>query len=241
MIKNRRLPEDGGMLGEIYGSHYRFFIDQLPPSELGTVLELGSGHGFLKRLLPGAVTSELWPVPNVDLLCSAVDLPFEDESLSAIIMLDVLHHVRFPERFFAEAQRCLVPCGKILMVEPANTAMSRLIYRHLHHEAFEVGASDWQLPEGDPTLIANQALPWIIFFRDRARFEHQYPNLQVEKLEHCVPFSYLLSGGLSKPQLLPDSLYPVLARLEAKLPAWLLRTTAMFYRICVAKQPLPAR
>ncbi len=238
MIKNRRLPEDGGMLGEIYESHYRFFVDQLPPAGLGTVLELGSGHGFLKHFIPAALTSELWPVPNVDLLCSAVNLPFEDESLSAILMLDVLHHVRFPEQFFAEAQRCLAPNGRVLMVEPANTTMSRLIYRHLHHEAFEADARDWQLPEGDPTLVANQALPWIIFFRDRARFDEKYPNLQVESVEHCVPFAYLLSGGLSKPQLLPDSLYPMVARIEAHLPAWLLHTTAMFYRICIAKQPL---
>ena len=40
-------------------------------------------------------------------------------------------------RFLVELERCLKPGGKIVMIEPANTRFSRLIFRRFHHEMFE--------------------------------------------------------------------------------------------------------
>lgn len=231
----RRKPSDPGLLRKIYESHYAYFNTQAPQLANKAHLEIGSGSGFFREQQQHVITSEIWASSEVDLQCSATKLPFEDNTLATIYLLDVLHHIQQVEQFFAEAQRCLTPGGAILMVEPANTPFGRFIYKNFHHEDFEPDADSWQLPAGDPRLAANGALPWILFDRDRAVFQERYPNLEVALLEPCLPFRYLLSGGLSRPQLLPTSSYALVEWVEEKLPRWLLNQTGMFYRIRINK------
>ena len=44
-------------------------------------LEIGSGAGFLKRIIPEIITSDIIPYKGVDRVIDATSLPFEDESL----------------------------------------------------------------------------------------------------------------------------------------------------------------
>jgi hypothetical protein len=37
-------------------------------------------------------------------------------------------------------------------------------------------AADWSFPAVGPLSGANGALPWILFERDRARFEREFPQ-----------------------------------------------------------------
>lgn len=231
----RRKPSDPSLLRKIYESHYAFFTTQAPQLKGKAHVEIGSGNGFFSQIQDQVITSEVWPADNVHLQCSATTLPFADNALAALYLLDVLHHIQQPAEFFAEAQRCLAPGGAILMIEPANTRFGRFIYQNFHHEAFEPQAQSWCLPEGDPRLVANGALPWIILQRDRDKFVERYPNLEIQLLQPCLPLRYLLSGGLSKPQLLPTTGYPLIEWLEEKLPSWLLQRTGMFYRIRINK------
>src|SRR5262249_43372583 len=157
-------------------------------------------------------------------------------SLSTIFLMNVLHHIPDLESFFHEASRCLRPGGAVVLFEPANTWWSRLIYRRLHHEPFEPGASQWSLPPGGPLSMANGALPWIVFCRDRDRFHRTFARLRVEKVRHCFPVSYLVSGGLSARQLLPGfcfGLVRLCEALTAPLACWL----GMFMRVVVRKMP----
>ena len=53
---------------------------------------------------------------------------------------------------------------------------------------------------------ANQALSWNVFFRDRERFAELFPRLSVGQ-PHLLPWlSYLLSGGVTRRNLVPDRL-----------------------------------
>ena len=52
--------------------------------------------------------------------------------------------------------------------------------------------------------MANGALPWVVFCRDRVKYDRQYPDLEVIKIECFGPMLYLLSGGFSRRQMLPD-------------------------------------
>ena len=42
-------------------------------------------------------------------------------------------------------------------------------------------AALWSFPEGHYMLNSNQALTWIVFDRDRDRFEREFPMLKLER------------------------------------------------------------
>jgi SAM-dependent methyltransferase len=202
---------------ETYLSFYRDFQRVAAPFGPGALLvELGSGGGFIKEVMPAVVTSEVVPVPGVDRAFSALDMPFQDGTVDAFFMKDVLHHLSDARRFFRELDRCLKPGGRVLMVEPANTLWGRFILKNFHHEMFDVSAG-WGVGEGGRLSLGNGAIPWIIFHRDRALFEEEFPSLRLRRFEAHTPVRYLLSGGLSLRQLLPDFLYKPVRWLEAAL------------------------
>ena len=91
-------------------------------------------------------------------------------------MTNVLHHLPNPADFLAESLRCVRQGGVIAMIEPWVRSWSRLVYRLLHYESFQLDARDWGFPGSGPLSGANGALPWIILQRDRARFEREFPE-----------------------------------------------------------------
>lgn len=216
-IVHGRLIRSKRFLHEIYREHYEFFRAELASVPEGALLELGSGGGFIKDIIPRTNTSDVVKLPGVDLVCSGLNLPYADGAVSAIMMINVLHHIQDVAEFFREARRCLAPGGKILMVEPANTMFSSFIYRNFHHEPFETKQVDWQLPKGGRMSMANDALPWIVLCRDRRKFELEFPEFRIKLLKNCMPVRYILSGGVSKKQMLPDVLYQPVKLMEQLL------------------------
>ncbi len=211
---HRGLIRSKSFLRRIYLEHYRFFADEIASVPPGAIIELGSGGGFAGDIIPGIVTTDVVPLSTIQAVLSAVQLPFRDRSVSALVMINVLHHIQDVERFFSEAARCLVPGGKIVMVEPANTRFSRFFYTRLHHEPFDPGMEGWRLPAGGRLSAANDALPSIIFERDAALFRERFPELTIERYEPTLPFSYIISGGVSRWALLPGCAYNFVRTLE---------------------------
>jgi hypothetical protein len=65
---------------------------------------------------------------------------------------------------------------------------------------------------------ANQALSYVVFFRDRALFESKYPNLKIIHHEVCNNYiKYLLSGGLNFRQIIPNYLIWLVELIEKLL------------------------
>ena len=184
--------------------------------DLDPVLELGSGGGFLSEIRPGILRSDLIRIPGLSLSADACRLPFKDGQLGAIVMTNVLHHIPDVARFLAEATRCLRPGGRVVMVEPWNTPWSQWVYRRLHSEPFDPCAT-WEFPFRGPLSSANNALPWILFQRDRDRFEKQFPNLRIAAIEPMMPLVYLLSGGISRPIGAPGWSYKICRIMEQGL------------------------
>jgi hypothetical protein len=58
------------------------------------------------------------------------------------------------------------------------------------------------------------AMPWIIFSRDRGRYDNQMPHLPVDRFELHTYMLYLLSGGVSMRSVLPGALFRPVAMLE---------------------------
>ncbi len=201
------------LLRDIYSEWYRNLAAELPELA-GSVLELGSGAGFLEEYIPGLITSEIFCCSTVRVVADAEEMPFGNHSLRAIVFTDVLHHMPDVRRFFAEASRCLCSGGKILMIEPWVTPWSRFIYRTFHHEPFLPEAEDWSFPSSGPLSGANGAIPWMVFARDRQRFESEFPELVIDHIRPCLPFRYLLSGGVGMRSLVPGCSRPLWALLE---------------------------
>jgi SAM-dependent methyltransferase len=197
----------------------------------GPVVELGSGAGFIKEVLPGVITSDIMPLDWVDRTFSAESMPFPDGGLGGIVMLNVLHHIPQVRRFLREAERTLAPGGRVVMIEPANTLFARLIYRNLHHEPFEPG-SGWEFASSGPLSGANGALPWILFCRDRPQFEQEFPRLRLKCREPHTPLLYLVSGGVSRRSFLPVGTFGLVQALERWLPA---RHFGMFMTVVLEK------
>src|SRR5260370_42124627 len=126
------IVESKPFLKRIYQEWYETISACLPDLD-GPVLELGSGAGFLSRYIPRLITSEVFTCPGIQVVLDGQALPIATESLRAIVMTDVLHHVPDPPRFFRQAARCLRVGGRILLIEPWVSRWSRIVYTHLQH------------------------------------------------------------------------------------------------------------
>jgi len=212
----RRILAGKPFLRRIYAEWYRALAASLPPGS-APVLELGAGAGFLADFVPGLVRSEVFYTPGLDLVLDGLALPFAAGSLRGIAMTNVLHHLPRPLRFFAEAARCVRPGGVVTMIEPWVTPWSRWVYTRLHHEPFLPESREWEIQGGGPLSGANGALPWILFQRDRERFEREAPEWRGRSVEPMMPFSYLVSGGVALRGLMPAATYPLWRGLESAL------------------------
>jgi len=203
-------------LRRLYVNFYKELENAVPSIEKKVVVEIGSGGGFIKDMISTVITSDLLDLPNVDRVFSAAHMPFENDSVDAFLMINVLHHMADPRAFLEEAGRCLRNLGKIVMIEPANTAWSRFIYKNFHHELFDP-AGQWGLERERPLSLANGALPWIIFSRDREQFDSMFPYLKIVQMHNHTPLLYFLSGGFTLRQLVPSFTYTVFKIVERAL------------------------
>jgi SAM-dependent methyltransferase len=229
----RQVLQSKPFLRRLYGDWYTLLLKTMPAGP-GAVLELGSGAGFLREVLPGVQTSDILGAPGVDVLMDGVQLAVRGGALRGVAMVDVLHHLPDCRRFFREAARCVRPGGAIVAIEPWVTAWSRFIYGRFHHEPFRPEALEWEFPATGPLSSANQALPWIIAQRDRKRFEAEFPAWRVELVQPIMPFRYLASGGIGLRNLAPAWSYPLVAALERMVQP-LGRFLAMFALIVIRR------
>jgi SAM-dependent methyltransferase len=213
-LLHAKIIQDKPFLKKLYLDFYNTFKKSIPQNGGNKLLvELGSGGGFIKEIVPNAVTSDVLKLPGVDKHFSVLKMPFDNNSVDAYFMIDVLHHINDAAVFFKEMDRTLKAGGKIVMIEPANTAWGRFIYQNFHHERFDP-LGGWGFEKTGPLSSANGAIPWIIFYRDRKQFERQFPSLKIVRLDPHTPLRYLISGGVSMRQMLPSFLYGAVKGLE---------------------------
>ena len=200
-------------LKRLYSDWYLIFIIKSKEIKNGKYLEIGSGGGFLKDVFPEVITSDILTLPNVDLIFTAEEIPFKEDELASIVMLNVFHHIPKPHLFLKEAQRTLIKGGKIIMTEPANSSLARFIYKRFHHEPFDEKGQR-EIKAGNPLSNSNQALPYIYFERDLDLFKKDFPSLKINSINYHSPFSYIISGGVSRSAMLPFFMYNFVKGIE---------------------------
>lgn len=174
----RPLIQKKASLNRYYLEVYRKYRECLTrcPKE-GLILELGSGCGFVKSVIPEAVTSDVIPYPGIDQVIDATKMDLPDASVRLICMWNVLHHIPDPEAFFREANRCLVPGGRVFIVDQYAGWLSSPIYKHFHHEPFDDTTKEWRFASSGPLSGANGALAGIFFAAIEKRLKNFFPDL----------------------------------------------------------------
>jgi len=218
---HERLLREKPFLRSLYTHYYAEFARAHRNAPDGLRVELGSGAGFLDETIPGLVRLDIRKGARVDIVASALAMPFSSGSVGALFMLNVLHHLPDAEAFFAELFRVLAPGGRAVFIEPYVSPLSRLVYRNAHHEPFDPERRDWSIAGSGAMTAANDALPWIVFCRDRARFERLFPALEIARVRPHTIALYALSGGFSYRSLAPGAVFPAAAfseKLAESLP-----------------------
>jgi SAM-dependent methyltransferase len=201
---------------ETYG-RYAACLRRCP--EGGLAVELGSGAGFVKEVLPEVVTTDVLEYPHVDRRVDGRNMPFADGSVRALFLLNALHHIPDVGAFLRECGRVLKPGGRVLAVEPYPGWIGGFVMKHLHHEPFDADAAEWSFPSKGPLSDANGALAWIVFERDRERFRREHGKLRLAAFDRHTPLRYWLAGGLKRWSLLPGPLFPLATAFDRALIA----------------------
>jgi len=210
--QHRNIWKQKPILRHLYTEWYREMSLQI---QSGNTLELGGGSGNFKEFAPNVVSTDIVPLPWIDAVADAQNLPFEDGSFDNIVMFDVLHHIENVTLFFDEALRVLRPRGRVVMMEPYVSLLSWPIYYFFHPEltSFKQNPLAWVEPSSErKPFDGNQAFATILFERRFNDFQNKYPDFMKRYQRRIAFFAYPLSGGFDRPSLLPIQLLkPVLA------------------------------
>jgi len=203
----------------------------------GLRVELGAGVAPVSGTLPDVLATDVVPGPGLDRVLDAQDMDLPDGSVRALYGQNCFHHFPDPQRFLTEAERVVAPGGGVLLIEPYYGPVASVLFKRLFaSEEFDTTMPGWRTDATGPMQGANQALSYIVFVRDRERFERELPGLE---LVQTFPLGnyvrYLLSGGLNFRQLVPSFSEPALRALELALrPA--VRVLALHHMVVLRRR-----
>jgi SAM-dependent methyltransferase len=203
----------------LYGRWFEAVIREMSGVS-GPVLEVGSGIGKLKELIPGLIALDLEPTCWTDMAGDAQALPVKDGGLANILAFDVLHHLPRPARFLREAERALKPGGRLVIMDPYVSPLSGIVYRYFHEEGLDMDCDplDENRPIcADAAFDSNQAAATVMFWRGADALARDFRGLEMVKRQRLALLSYPLSGGFSGRALLPATFLGALAAAEDRL------------------------
>jgi SAM-dependent methyltransferase len=215
--ENYKSWQNKPILQKIYHEFYTRIASYLNNNVEGKIVELGSGIGNMKMVIPQVISTDIFNNPWIDQVENAYKLTFEDNSVSNLILFDVWHHLKYPGDALKEFQRVLKVNGRIIIFEPAMSAVGFTVYGLFHHE-----------PVGITKKISLFAENSIDLFKDeyyaaqgnasRIFSSKKYKSLlnewDIVKIDKITSLSYALSGGYGKKQLYPDRLFPLMTKID---------------------------
>jgi len=218
---HRRILAEKPLMREVFGEFYRLCrdLDDRHLAGGGRRVEIGAGVSMFKQLYPDVLSTDVKSTPSIDMVVDAQAMPFAAGSVRAVYGLNCFHHLPRPDRFFEELGRVLHPGGGCVLIEPYHGPVARRFYARLFDtEGFDPTAPDWTNASSGVMKGANQALSFIVFRRDAARFGQSHPYLEIVEQRPLGNYvRYLLSGGLNFRQLVPSLSSPLIKAVEAAM------------------------
>lgn len=206
------------MLKAVFTDFHHLF-DQLDKQFLsgdGMRVEIGAGVSPIRCSYPDVLATDIVPGSGLDRVLDAENMDFSDSSVRVLFGQNCFHHFPHPVQFFKELERVVVPGGGAILLEPYYGPCAGFLFPRLFRtEGYDKHYPSWETPAAAPMHGANQALSYIVFKRDYAKFKRQFPNLRIVHQQTCGNYlSYLMSGGLNFRQLLPNFCVPLLNGVE---------------------------
>lgn len=206
-------------LEQEYLRFYGMIHNQMDHTLPGLLLEIGSGMGLIKQVIPECITSDQFANPWLDRVEDVYSLSFKNSSVSHVIMFDVWHHLEYPANALAELHRVLIPKGRLILFEPSMSLLGRFIYGLFHHEplGLKTPLNVGLVPPSalERRYFAAQSSSHRLFRKKEAPAILSDWNV-LHSNEICS-FSYFGTGGFKGPKLYPDALYPVMRTLDRML------------------------
>jgi SAM-dependent methyltransferase len=218
--RNREAWRKRELVREIYRGFYSTISQLLCRDIPGEIVELGSGMGNIKEVIPDCITTDLFPNPWLDRQENAYALTFADASVSNLILFDVWHHLAHPGTALDEFARVVCPGGRLILFEPGMGWLGQLIYGFFHHEPL---AWKHEFVHRAPAGFDAAAAPYFAAQSSATRMflRHEFAYYRDDwRLVEARPFSslaYAGSGGFSKPQMYPKVLLPAVRLLDRVL------------------------
>lgn len=221
------------MLFKWYEKIYEFMADNRADGHQN--LEIGSGSSFLYKFIPDLIRSNILKLDDMDLIFSAYDMPFKDNSLDNIFLISVFHHLSTPLSFLQEAARILRKGGKVFISDPYISLLSYTPWVKLHPEPCNTRVLGFSESDSlNPLTGANSASATIMFFKNHQRYVQEIYPLKSETVKPHTKFHYWLAGGYNFPQFVPTFCMPIIDFMEKALSP-LDRLLASFLYVVLVK------
>ena len=207
--ENLRRWQNKPLLQKIYYDFYKIIASEINHEIRGKIVELGSGIGNLKMVIPDVICTDIFANPWIDQVENAYKLSFENETVSNLILFDVFHHLEFPGTALNEFQRVLKKGGRVIIFDPTVSLLGLFVYGLFHHEPLGLFKKiKWYSSENSNLgkYYAAQSNAWKVFCS--RRYKELLSQWKLKRVSKFSAISYVLSGGYSKYQLYPIKLYP---------------------------------
>ena len=219
---HRAILESKPLMKEVCREMYSMCarLDEAHFSGDGRRIELGAGVSFIKDFFSNVQVTDIVPASHLDFVLDAQNMEsVQDNSVRTFFGIHCFHHFPEPRKFFKELMRTLKPGGGCVLIDPYFGPLSRIIYPRLFaSEKFDMSQATWETPTGGAMSEANQALSYVVLFRDRQIFEREFPSLKVVHSDQLSNYPrYVLSGGLNFRSLVPSFAAPLLKGIEWSL------------------------
>jgi len=209
--RNLGVWKSKALLRDVYTQMYTRIAHWIDASLPGTIVEIGSGIGNFGEFRSEVLLTDQSIQPWIDLTCSAYALPFRNQTVTHLVMVDVFHHLSAPRAFFDNARTVLAEKGRIIILEPYISLMSSVVYGIFHDEPIAWRAkiepaptTEYYAAQGNATRLLFGDLDWL-------------PGWRVVHREAFSALGYVLSGGFSKPAFYPRKMLPIFDAVDRSL------------------------